>query len=250
MTERRMATDRNMKAMIFAAGLGKRLGKITEKIPKALVEINGKTVLQMAVEKCSAHGFNDIIINVHHFADMVEDEVKRLNQMGFRISVSDEREKLLENGGGLYKARDFFGKNPFLLYNVDIISDLDLSALYSFHLKKKGLATLAVRHRPGKRFLLVDKEGQIRGWRNISTGEQILAGATEDGLSEIAFSSMHIVEPEIFKYMDEGVYTMTSLYLRLAANKSIFTYRDDSGYWYDIGTQESLEYVRKLLNVK
>jgi len=92
-----------MKAMIFAAGLGKRLGKITEKIPKALVDINGKTALHLAVEKCSEHGFNEIIINVHHFADQVEEEVKRLNKIGFKISVSDEREMLLENGGGLYK---------------------------------------------------------------------------------------------------------------------------------------------------
>ena len=150
-----------MKAMIFAAGLGKRLGKITENIPKALVDINGKSALQMAVEKCSAHGFNDIMINVHHFADMVEDEVRKLNKMGFSISVSDERNKLLENGGGLYKARDFFDKTPFLLYNVDIISDLDLSALYRLHIDKKGLATLAVRHRPGNRFVLIDKEGQM-----------------------------------------------------------------------------------------
>ena len=123
-----------MKAMIFAAGLGKRLGKITENIPKALIDINGKSALQMAVEKCSAHGFNDIIINVHHFSDMVEDEVRRLNKMGFKISVSDEREMLLETGGGLYKARGFFDKSPFLIYNVDIISDLDLSVLYRFHL--------------------------------------------------------------------------------------------------------------------
>src|SRR5674476_246142 len=119
-----------MKAMIFAAGLGKRLGDISEKIPKALVDINGKTALQMAVEKCTQYGFNDIIINVHHFADMVEDEVKKLNRIGFSVSVSDEREMLLENGGGLYKARDFFDTAPFLLYNVDIISDLDLSSLY------------------------------------------------------------------------------------------------------------------------
>jgi len=236
-----------MKAMIMAAGMGKRLGKITETIPKALVDINGKTVLQMAVEKCSAHGFNDIIINVHHFADMVEDEVERLNKMGFRISVSDEREMLLENGGGLFKARHFFGKTPFLLYNVDIISDLDLSALYSLHLKKKGLATLAVRHRPGKRFLLVDKEGQMRGWRNISTGEQILAGVSEEGLSEIAFSSIHIVEPEIFNYMNEGIYSMITLYLNLAKDHNIYTLNHYKGYWVDIGTPESLEYVRKLL---
>jgi NDP-sugar pyrophosphorylase family protein len=236
-----------MKAMIFAAGLGKRLGNITESIPKALVDINGKSVLQMAVEKCSAYGFDDIIVNVHHFADMVEDEVKRLKKMGFRITVSDEREKLLENGGGLYKARNFFGKDPFLLYNVDIISDLDLSVLYALHLEKKGLATLAVRHRPGKRFLLVDEEGQLHGWRNISTGEQILAGASGDGLTEIAFSSMHIVEPEIFNYMSDGVYSLVTLYLNLAAEHNIYTLTHDEGYWIDIGTPESLEYVRNIL---
>jgi NDP-sugar pyrophosphorylase family protein len=239
-----------MKAMIFAAGLGKRLGSITESIPKALVDINGKTALQIAVEKCSAKGFDEIIINVHHLADMVEDEVKRLNKIGFRISVSDERGKLLENGGGLYKAREFFGKDPFLLYNVDIISDLDLSALYRLHLEKKGLATLAVRHRPGKRFLLIDEEGRMRGWRNISTGDEILAGVSGEGLSEIAFSSLHIVEPEIFNYMEEGIYSLIDLYLRLAPEHKIYTLKHDEGYWVDVGTPESLEYVRELLSKK
>jgi NDP-sugar pyrophosphorylase family protein len=170
--------------------------------------------------------------------------------MGFKISVSNEREMLLENGGGLYKARNFFDKSPFLLYNVDIISDFDLGALYRLHLEKKGLATLAVRHRPGKRFLLVDGEGQLRGWRNISTGEQILAGAKADGLSEIAFSSMHIVEPEIFEYMHEGIYSMIDLYLKLAADHNIYTLKRDEGYWVDVGTPENLEFVRKLLLVK
>lgn len=234
--------------MIFAAGLGKRLGKITENIPKALVDINGKTVLHLAVEKCTSHGFNDIIINVHHFSDMVEEEIRKLNKLGFKISVSDEKEMLLENGGGLYKARGFFDKSPFLAYNVDIISDLDLSALYRFHLEKKGLATLAVRNRPGKRFYLIDKSGLIRGWRNKGTGEQILAVPTKEELTEIAFSSMHIVEPEIFNYMNEGIYSFTTLYLRLAAFHKIFTYRHDEGFWFDIGTQENLEYVRKLFD--
>jgi N-acetyl-alpha-D-muramate 1-phosphate uridylyltransferase len=236
-----------MKAMIFAAGLGKRLGKITQNIPKALVDINGKTALQRAVENCTSRGFNDIIVNVHHFADQVESEVARLNNMGFRISVSDERDLLLENGGGLYKARSFFDDNPFLLYNVDIISDLDLSELLSLHSEKKGLAALAVRNRPGKRFLLVDTEGRLRGWRNIATGDQILACDNDEGLSEIAFSSMHIVEPVIFKYMGEGIYTMIDLYLRLAADHKIYTLRHDEGYWVDVGTPESLEQVRKLL---
>jgi NDP-sugar pyrophosphorylase family protein len=236
-----------MKAMIFAAGLGKRLGDITESTPKALVDINGKTALRRAVEKCSAFGFKDIIINVHHFADMVENEVERLNQMGYKISVSDEREQLLENGGGLYKARNFFDKSPFLLFNVDIISDFDLEELYRVHLEKKGLSTLAVRHRPGKRFLLVDREGQLRGWRNISTGEQILTGSESEGLTEIAFSSMHIVEPEIFNYMHEGIYSMIDLYLELAGTHNIYTLKHDEGYWIDIGTPESLEQVRNLL---
>ncbi|MBK7132742.1 MAG: NTP transferase domain-containing protein [Bacteroidales bacterium] len=237
-----------MKAMIFAAGLGKRLGKITETIPKALVDIDGKTALHLAVEKCTAHGFDDIIVNVHHFADMVEKEILKLNKMGYKISVSDEREKLLETGGGLYKARDFFDDTPFLIYNVDIISDLDISSLYRFHTEKKGLATLAVRHRPGNRFYLIDQEGIIRGWRNNATGEQILTSQQSDNLSEIAFSSMHIVEPEVFKFMEEGVYTMTALYLKLARDHKIYTYLDDTGYWGDIGTPESLEYIRGLFN--
>jgi NDP-sugar pyrophosphorylase family protein len=233
--------------MILAAGKGTRLGKITESIPKALVDLDGRTALRYAVEKCSLHGFDDIIINVHHFADMVEEEVRNLNKAGFRVSVSDERDYLLETGGGLYKARDFFDKSPFLVYNVDIVSDLDLSALYRYHLEKRGIATLAVRNRPGNRFYLVDSNGLIRGWRNNATGEQILTGTGSGELSEIAFSSMHIVEPEIFKYMHDGKYTMTDLYLKLAAEHNIFTYRDDSGYWGDIGTPESLEYIRNLI---
>jgi len=229
--------------------MGKRLGKLTETIPKALVDVNGKTVLQRAVERCSYHGFDDIVINVHHFADMVEEEVNRLNRMGFRISISDEREKLLENGGGLYKAKWFFDKNPFLLYNVDIISDLDLSALYRLHVQKKGLATLAVRNRPGKRYIMIDREDRLRGWKNIETGEEILAGvASSEDLSVIAFSSMHIVEPEIFNYMKEGKYSMIDLYLELAADHEIFTLKHNEGYWVDVGTPESLERVRKLLS--
>lgn len=236
--------------MIFAAGLGKRLGSITQNTPKALVDINGKTALQIAVERCAAYGFDDIIINVHHFADMVEDEVAKLNDMGYRISVSDERDMLLENGGGLYKARDFFDNNPFLLYNVDIISDLDLSVLYRLHTEKRGLATLAVRNRSGKRYLLIDNNGQLRGWRNISTGEQILAGRTDVELVQIAFSSMHIVDPGIFNYMTEGIYTMIDLYLRLAADHKIYTLKHDDGYWVDVGTPESLDHVRRLLRSK
>lgn len=237
-----------MQAMIFAAGKGTRLGKITETTPKALVDVNGKTILHRAVEKCASFGFDDIIINVHHFADLIEDEVKRLNKIGYKIAVSDERSALLENGGGLYRAKWFFKNESFLLYNVDIVSNFDLNALYKFHKEKRGLATLATRHRPGKRFILVDAEGRLRGWRNTETGDEIFTTSSQEWLDEIGFSSMHIVEPEIFNYMHEGVYSMIDLYLKLADKHKIFTLKDDEGYWVDIGTPESLERVRKILS--
>lgn len=234
-----------MKAMIMAAGKGTRLGDLSRKMPKVLLDINGKSLLRRAVEKCSSAGFDDIIINVHHFADLVENEIERMKKDGFRISVSDEREKLLETGGGLFKARHFFGTDPFLLYNADIITDFDLKSLLNYHYQKKGLATLAVRQREGLRFLLVDEKGLLKGWCNKSTGERIISGNAGENLTEIAFSGMHIIEPEIFRYMTEGIYTMTSLYLQLAADHKIFTFRDDNGYWANVGTPEILVEVRK-----
>jgi len=236
-----------MKAMIMAAGKGTRFGTITESIPKVLLDINSKTLLQHAVEKCTDSGFEDIIVNVHHFADMVEEEIKKLNRKGFRITVSDERAQLLETGGGLYKARGFFDRNSFLVYNADIITDFDISTLFDFHLKHKGLASLAVRSREGKRYLLVNEKGLLRGWCNTATGERIVTGPENEELSEIAFSSIHIISPEIFNYMTEGVYTMTALYLQLVSSHSIYTYRFDGGYWANVGTPEILEYARNLL---
>jgi len=237
-----------MKAMIMSAGLGTRLGEITQSIPKVLVDINGKTLLQHAVEFCCTHGFDNIIVNVHYKADLVEDEIRRLIGLGFRISVSDERDLLLENGGGLYKAKDFFDKNPFLVYNADIVTDLDLSSLLKYHLEKNALATLAVRHRPGSRFLLIDKDGILRGWRNVDTGEEILKTDPQTGLIEIGFSSIQIIDPEIFRYMREGIYTVVDLYLELAATGKIFTMREDEGYWFNVGTPEELEKVRAFLS--
>jgi NDP-sugar pyrophosphorylase family protein len=236
-----------MKAMILSAGKGTRLGKITETIPKVLVDINGKSLLRRAVEKCALHGFDDIIINVHHFADMVEEEIEGLKKTGFRITVSDERQEILDTGGGLYKARHFFYRDPFLLFNADIITDFDLSELLGYHRKKGGLATLAVRHRPGNRYFLTDQEGLLCGWCNNLTGERVISRGSGDNLSEIAFSSMHIIDPEIFNHMSEGIYSMTSLYLKLASSHKIYTLLSDSGYWFNTGTPEILREVRKLV---
>jgi NDP-sugar pyrophosphorylase family protein len=238
-----------MKAMIFAAGKGTRLGPITGSLPKALVDINGKTALRIAVEHCFMHGFSDFIVNIHHFPEMVEAEVDRLRQEGYSISISDEREQLLETGGGLYKARKFFDNEPFLLYNVDIITDLDLTALYRFHQEKAGIAALSARHRKGNRFLLIDHDCMLRGWKNNSTGELILISGRESELREIGFSGIHIADPHIFNFMTEGVYSMTTLYLRLAKKHKIYTCIDDKGYWSDIGTPENLEYARQISNL-
>lgn len=238
-----------MKAMIMAAGRGTRLGKITETIPKALVNINGKSLLQIAVETCTRYGFNDIIVNVHYLADMVEEEIRRLNRSGFSITISDERDRLLENGGGLFKARGFFDKNPFLLYNADIVSDLDLSTLYQFHKKNNGLATLAVRNRSDNRFLLVNSEGLLKGWCNKVTGEKIISGKVTEDLSEIAFSSVQIIDPQIFNFMKDGIYTIVTLYLQLASFQRIVTFRYDEGYWFDVGTPRDLDSVRSFFNM-
>ena len=235
-----------MKAMIFAAGLGTRLGEITKNIPKALVEISGKTILRLAVEKLTHHGFDEIIVNVHHFAPKVKEEISDLNKHGYKLSVSDESDLLLDTGGGLQNAKWFFGDDPFLVYNVDIITDLNLSDLYNYHIDNSALATLSVRDRPGNRFFLVDKNYRLRGWRNKVTNETILTGNTSNRLSEVAFSGIHIINPAIFKYMEKGVYSMTSLYLNIASKEKIITLKYNEGYWVDIGTVEKLEYCRKM----
>jgi MurNAc alpha-1-phosphate uridylyltransferase len=235
-----------MKAMIFAAGLGTRLGSITRDTPKALLEINGKTILHHVVERVSGFGFNDIIVNVHYFADKVEREIENIQNEGFCVTVSDERKHLLETGGGLYKARWFFNEKPFLLYNVDIITDLNLLNLYKFHMKTNPLVTLSVSDRNDKRVFLINERGLIQGWRNRSTSEEIIRGSTDTRkLKEVAFSGVHVVNPEIFRFMKEGVYSLTSLYLELAPDHRIQTLKEDHCYWTDIGTPGDFESVKR-----
>jgi len=228
-----------MKAMIFAAGKGTRLGDITAARPKALLEIRGKTALRLAVEKLTSHGFDDIIINVHHHPDQMIKAIDDLRQEGFRLTVSDESDLLLETGGGLYKARWFFDDRPFLLYNVDIITDIDLNELYSYHITMGGIATLAVRNHSDIRVFLTDKEGIIRGWRNKSTGEEIIK-VNDKNLTEKAFSGIHVVDPAIFKYMWEGIYSMTTFYIKLSEHHRIYTFCHSSNYFFDIGTPDDL----------
>jgi NDP-sugar pyrophosphorylase family protein len=242
-----MLKHHSMKAMIFAAGLGKRLGNLTKDTPKALIEINGKTILRLAVEKVTAFGFDDIIVNIHHHADMVEKEIFKLKSDGFRIAVSDERDLLLETGGGLFKAKWFFDDKPFLLYNSDVVTSLDLSALLAFHIEKGGLATLAGAERKDNRVFLVNSAGLLFGWRNRQGGEEIMSRESEKPLDEISFSGIHIVDPLIFNYMQEGVYSMTAQYLEMASSQNIYIYRHDQDLWIDVGTPDKLEEARERL---
>lgn len=233
-----------MKAMIFAAGLGTRLGEMTLTRPKALADINGNTMLALTAGKLVAAGFDDLLVNIHHHPEQMLEEIDKLRRRGFRITVSDERNELLDTAGGLYRAREFFGSEPFLAHNVDEFTDLDLAGMYRQHAESGALATLAVRHRPGNRMLLVDASGRVRGWRNNATKEEILTVESSRKLEEVGFSGIQVLSPAIFDLMQEGIYSLTSLYLMLAKNHLIMTCLHDYGYWFDCGTPQNLEKIR------
>ena len=233
-----------MKAMIFAAGLGTRLGDMTRTRPKALADINGRTMLELTAEKLAGAGFDDLVVNIHHHPEQMLEEIEKLRRKGYVITVSDERDELLDTAGGLYRARSFFGEEPFLAHNVDEFTDLDLPAMYRQHVASGALATLAVRHRPGNRMLLVDASGRLRGWRNNATKEEILTVESNRKLEEVGFSGIQMLSPAIFDLMQEGIYSLTSLYLMLAKNHQIMTCLHDYGYWFDCGTPQNLDKIR------
>jgi len=237
-----------MKAMILAAGMGTRLGDLSKKTPKVLLDVNGKTVLEIIVQKLLSHGFNDIIINVHHLAEQVIEAASELERIeDVSITISDERNELLETGGGLFKVRDFFDTEPFLVYNGDILTDLDLRKMYDYHIKKQAISTIAVRHREGNRAFLIDDTGIIRGWTNRKSGVDIITIDKPMRLEEIPSMAISVYDPGIFDYMDEGKYTMTSIVLKAAETGRVIAFRYDRGYWVDIGTPDQLEYARENL---
>ena len=237
-----------MKAMVFAAGLGTRLQNETSAKPKALVEVAGKPLLFHAIEKLRNAGIKEVVINVHHYAEQVIEYVNKTN-FGVKINISDERNLLLETGGGLKKAAHFFSNNePILIYNVDILSNINFSLLLSEHLKSGALATLAVRKRETQRYFKFDSEKNLVGWINKKTGETKISqpDAFAAGV-EMAFSGIHISSPEIFSLMPPAErFSITDLYLELAKTKVIRGYFDDSGIWIDVGKPEQLEEARRI----
>ncbi len=237
-----------MKAMIFAAGLGTRLNDETSGKPKALVDVCGKTLLQRAIEKLKNEGVSEIVINVHHFSNLVISFLKN-NDFGIKIHISDETEKLLDTGGGLKKAEVYLeGDEPILIYNVDIISNLNLKLLLKDHLKTKAFVTLAVRNRETQRYFKFDQNNQLVGWINKKTGESKISRPENfENAIEMAYSGIHIVQPEIFSMMPEtDRFSITNFYLELAKTHSIKGYFDDSDLWMDVGKPEQLEEARRL----
>ncbi len=236
-----------MKAMIFAAGLGTRLGTETADKPKAMVEVGEKPLLQLAIEKLKKIGINEIVVNVHHFAEQIIDFIHH-HDFGIVIHISDEREKLLETGGGLKKAAAWLkGTEPILVYNVDIISNIDLIQLKSAHLASGALATLVVRNRSTQRYFTFDNEKQLTGWINTKTGETKVSRPEQfSASSKMAFSGIHIIQPEILELMpDLERFSITDFYLDLAKTLTIKGYFDNSELWIDVGKPEQLAEARK-----
>ncbi len=257
-----------MKAMILAAGLGTRLKPLTDTRPKALVELSGRTLLEITLSRLRTFGISEVIVNLHHFADMVIDYLKANKNFGMRIEVSRE-DVLLDTGGGLKKAAWFFLEDsahrdsspgdstqpksspmdePFLLHNVDVISNIDFARMLQFHKENHALATLAVQSRETSRYLLFDDHNQFRGRRMeghspLAARHSPLPEAPEPSpLQPLAFSGIHILSPRLLPMLtEEGVFSIIPSYLRLAAQgQKILAFRADQYYWRDLGRPADL----------
>ncbi|MGA2651939.1 MAG: nucleotidyltransferase family protein [Terracidiphilus sp.] len=227
-----------MKAMILAAGLGTRLRPLTDDRPKALVEIGGRTLLEICLEYLRGFGVNEVIVNTHHYAEMVEAYLTANGNFGMRIEISRE-ETLLDTGGGLKQAAWFFeergGDESFLVHNVDVMSSIDLGAMVRFHGERGALATLAVQERKSSRYLVFDEDGAFCGRETDLVRD---CGKT----TALAFAGIHVVSPRIFSKMKEtGAFSIIDAYLRLAgAGENVMAFRADGSAWRDLGRPESV----------
>jgi NDP-sugar pyrophosphorylase family protein len=260
-----------MKAMILAAGLGTRLRPLTDTRPKALVEIQDRTLLEITLTRLRTFGITEAIINVHHFADMVEQYLKSKNNFGMRLELSREDDLLLDTGGGLKKAAWFFQENPsradsgrdhsiladrpFLLHNVDVISTIDLAAMLQFHSEHQALATLAVQTRESSRQLLFNTRLQLSGRRADSRDQKVVipSGARDlllGPLHPLAFSGIHIISPRLLPQLTEtGPFSIIDSYLRLSCQgEKILAFRHDNSYWRDLGKPADLAQAGEDLN--
>jgi N-acetyl-alpha-D-muramate 1-phosphate uridylyltransferase len=235
-----------MKAMILAAGLGTRFKPWTDSHPKALAVINGKSLLQRNIEYLQRAGINEVVVNVHHFADQITDAIKQNNGWGSKIIVSDERDAVLETGGGLMKAAEYLSDGAFVLMNVDILTGLDLKEMIRYHQKLLPLATLATTDRATSRYFLFDHLDNLVGWTNVKTGEEKIIRASADKIKK-AFSGIHIIDPAIFDLIvQRGKFSMVEVYLSLAGSEIIKSFDHSSTAFIDVGKPEAVGIAEKM----
>lgn len=241
-----------MKAIIFAAGLGTRLQPFTQSHPKALVEVNGKPMLQRVIERLRDASVTDIVVNVHHFARQIIDFLKANNNFGCNIMISDEQHLLLDTGGGIAKAASMLdGAEPFIAYNADILTDFDIMAMIESHKDCNADVTLLTSHRNSSRQLYFDSSSRLRGWQNLKTGETRPVDFIPDGnVTPLSFNGVHIIEPHILPLLLEyakskPVFSITPFYIENADRIDIRSFTPTEKYqWYDIGRNETLEKAR------
>ena len=243
-----------MKAMIFAAGLGTRLKPLTDNIPKALVTIGGKPLLQHTTEKLKSSGFDEIIINIHHFADQIVEFILSKNSFDIKIEFSDESNELLDTGGGIKKASHFFcDGEPFLIHNVDILSNINLNDLYLFHKSSNSIATLVCSKRKTSRYLLFNTANQLKGWTNKETGKIKSPNKLLElkQYNELAFSGIHILEPSIFKYMTDfpEKFSIIDFYIFLSQYELIRAFAPEDIQMIDVGKPDTLKEAQTLLSL-
>ena len=233
-----------MKAMILAAGLGTRLRPLTNDRPKALVEVAGHTLLEITIARLKQFGVREVIVNTHHFAEMMIEYLRARNNFDIRVEISQE-DVLLDTGGGLKKAGWFFLEDgsdaPFIVHNVDVISTIDLHAMLDAHQQKHALATLAVQERETSRYLLFDEQMQLCGRRMVKEQKiEIVMPAQKP--KELAFTGIHVISPRLLPMIsEEGVFSVIESYLRLAGQgKKISGYQADAAYWRDLGKPENI----------
>ncbi len=229
--------------MIFAAGLGTRLKPYTETIPKALVPVAGIPMIEILVKNLLKDGITDIIVNVHHFAGQVISFLEKNNNFGANIAISDETDMLLDTGGGLKKAAWFFNdQQPFLVQNVDVISDLNYNQMLGMHTESGSIATLAVSQRETSRYFLFDDTMRLCGWENTKTAELKIVRPETMNLKRLAFSGIHIIDPEIFSFMHLcGKFSIVDTYLELASDHKITGFEHNPENWVDMGKPEELK---------
>ena len=235
-----------MQAMIFSAGLGTRFKPWTDKHPKALAAVNGKSLLQRNIEYLQGFGINDVVVNVHHFADQVVDTIHRHQGWGSKVTISDETDALLETGGGLKKATPLLTTDTIVLMNVDILTDLDLDKMIAYHHQHQALATLAISNRTTSRYFLFDDDNTLCGWKNIKTGEERISRQVTP-LHAKAFSGVHVIQKKLLSLIQkEGRLGIVDLYLELAKTNTLKGFQHNYDHFVDVGKPEAIVVAEKM----